>query len=80
MKTIITFILLLFVLIFHAQNTKNMFSKDPIINLENWDESRLTWGYYLGFNAYDFKIDYKEDLPEILFQTESRRRISSSRG
>lgn len=66
MKTIVTFILLLFVLNLNAQNTKNMFSKDPIINLENWDESRLTWGYYLGFNAYDFKIDYKEDLPEIL--------------
>ena len=66
MKTIVTFVLLLFVLNLNAQNTKNMFSKDPIINLENWDESRLTWGYYLGFNAYDFKIDYKEDVPEIL--------------
>jgi Outer membrane protein beta-barrel domain len=66
MKTYITFILLIIVLNLHAQKRKHMFSKDPIINLENWDESRLTWGYYLGFNAYDFKIDYKLDQPEIL--------------
>jgi Outer membrane protein beta-barrel domain len=66
MKKYITFCFLIFVLGLHAQYKKSMFSKDPIINLENWDESRLTWGYYLGFNAYDFKIDYKENLPEIL--------------
>jgi Outer membrane protein beta-barrel domain len=66
MRTIVTLILLNFALCATAQNKKNMFSKYPIINLENWDESRLTWGYYLGFNAYDFKIDYKADEPEIL--------------
>ena len=65
MKKYITFILLTLVLPACAQYTKSMFSKDPILNLENWDKSRLTWGYYLGFNAYDFKIDYKENEPEI---------------
>lgn len=65
MKKYITFILLTLVLPASAQYTKSMFSKDPILNLENWDKSRLTWGYYLGFNAYDFKIDYKENEPEI---------------
>ncbi len=65
MKKFITLILLTLVLPANAQYTKSMFSKDPILNLENWDKSRLTWGYYLGFNAYDFKIDYKENKPEI---------------
>jgi len=37
-----------------------MFSKDPIINLENFDKQRVYWGYFLGFNAYDFKIGYNE--------------------
>jgi len=37
---------------------KGMFGKDPIINLENFDKQRVHWGYYLGFNMYDFKIDY----------------------
>jgi hypothetical protein len=35
------------------------FGKDPLINLENFDKQRVYWGYYLGFNFYDFKIDYK---------------------
>jgi hypothetical protein len=37
-----------------------MFSKDPIINLENWQKQRLYFGYYLGFNSFDFKFDYNE--------------------
>lgn len=43
----------------HAQFSKSMFSKDPIINLENFDKQRIYWGYFLGFNNYDFKVDYK---------------------
>nr|WP_083544721.1 porin family protein [Flavobacterium fontis] len=35
-----------------------MFSRDPIINLENFDKQRVHWGYFLGFNSFDFKIDY----------------------
>ena len=42
----------------HSQEN-GMFSKDPLINLENWDKQNLYWGFYLGFNAYDFKFDYK---------------------
>jgi hypothetical protein len=35
-----------------------MFAKDPMINLENFDMQRVHWGYFLGFNFYDFKWDY----------------------
>ncbi|HLV63920.1 porin family protein [Galbibacter sp.] len=34
-------------------------NENPILNLENEDKKRLNWGYYLGFNQYDFKVDYK---------------------
>jgi hypothetical protein len=56
-----TVILLLLVLTTkgYSQFAKNMFSKDPIINLENWQKQRLYFGYYLGFNSFDFKFDYK---------------------
>jgi hypothetical protein len=37
----------------------SMFGKDPIIHLENFDKQRVHWGYFLGFNSYDFKFDYK---------------------
>jgi hypothetical protein len=56
-----TVILLLLVLSTkgYSQFAKSMFSKDPIINLENWQKQRLYFGYYLGFNSFDFKFDYK---------------------
>ena len=42
-----------------AQLGKSMFTKDPIVNLENFDKQRVYWGYYLGFSTFDFKMDYK---------------------
>jgi hypothetical protein len=65
MKKIIVFVLFTYALNGHAQFTKSMFSKDPIINLENFQNSRLYFGYFLGFNSYDFKIDYKTVGPDI---------------
>lgn len=43
-----------------------MFAKRPITNLENFDKQRLHFGFYLGFNNYDFKIDKKTDGPDII--------------
>ena len=45
------------------------FNEKPIINLENEDKAFLNWGYYLGFNQFDFKFDYKNDLDDILVET-----------
>lgn len=65
MKKIIFLIIFLFVIKGQAQYKKSMFSKTPIINLENWQKQRLYFGFYLGFNSYDFKIDYKTVTPDI---------------
>lgn len=64
MRQFILFIPLLFSL-----NAMAQFKKDPIINLENFDKKKLQWGYFLGFNSYDFKIDYKNAGPDILAET-----------
>ncbi|WNM19999.1 type IX secretion/gliding motility protein PorT/SprT [Flavobacterium capsici] len=48
-----------------AQFGKNLFSKDPIINLENFDKQRVHWGYFLGFSSFDFKTDYKTPNTDI---------------
>ncbi|TDD99875.1 PorT family protein [Flavobacterium cellulosilyticum] len=45
-----------------------MFSKDPIINLENFQKQKLYFGFFLGFNSYDYKIDYKTVSQDILIQ------------
>ena len=59
------YILLLVLVSLQSQaQSKGLFSSDPIINLENWDKQRVYWGYFLGFNMYDFKIDYK-NTPDV---------------
>lgn len=64
MKKLLLFICLLSGLLSHAQFGTDVFGKDPIINMENFDKQRVHWGYFLGFNTYDFKFDYKVD-PQV---------------
>ncbi len=45
-----------------------LFSKEKILNQENFDKQRLTWGFFLGYNSYDFKFEYEQDLPDILVE------------
>lgn len=59
-------LILAFSQIAHAQ----LFGKDPIINLQNEDKTLLNWGYYLGFNQYDFQFEYENDIgQDILVNT-----------
>lgn len=37
-----------------------LFNKERLSNLENFDKRFLTWGYFLGFNNYDFKFEYAQ--------------------
>ena len=69
MKKIIILLFLLFSSVGFSQ-TKGMFSYNPLVNLENFDKSKVYWGYFLGFNSYGFKIDYKS-LQTIDVQVES---------
>ncbi len=64
MKKIIALLLIVLSLNGYAQ-TKGIFSKDPIINLENFQQQKVYFGFYLGFNAYDFKVVYKTPVPNI---------------
>lgn len=68
MKKIAVLILLTFTLNGFSQFTENIFSKDPIINLENFQKKKLYFGYYLGFNSYDYKIVYKSASPADAIQ------------
>ena len=68
MKKIVVLLILTLTIKGHAQFTKSMFSKDPIINLENFQKQRVYFGFYLGFNSYDFKIDYKTVSEDILIK------------
>lgn len=49
-----------------CNSVKAQFNERPIMNLETIDDHFLNWGYFLGFNQYDFKFDYKDDINDIL--------------
>ena len=53
----------LFLVSLHHANSQ-LFGKDPIINLQNEDKDFLNWGYYLGFNRYDFQFEYENDIEQ----------------
>ncbi|KAA1243139.1 porin family protein [Aquimarina sp. RZ0] len=50
---------LIVVLVFTHNMSAQLFSKERVKNLQNFDKPRLNWGYILGFNSYDFNFDYK---------------------
>ena len=39
---------------------QSMFGKNPYKNQQRFDQQRVHWGYFLGFNSYDYKINYTE--------------------
>lgn len=58
-------LLIILFLTFSFSANAQLFSKERIKNIENFDKQFLTWGYFLGFNSYDFNFDYYEDLKDI---------------
>jgi hypothetical protein len=54
------FFVLAFLFAAHSVNAQWFFNHERLANLENFDKQFLSWGYFLGFNSYDFKFDYKE--------------------
>ena len=50
---------------------KSMFAKKALVNHENFDKQRVHFGFYLGFNTYDFKIDKKQDGADIIVDSKT---------
>ena len=57
------YLFFLVVIVFQAE--AQLFTKERLVNNENFDKARLSYGYYLGFNNYDFNIDYNNDVDDI---------------
>lgn len=65
MKKTLILILFIFSIKGIAQQNKGVFSKDPVLNLENFQKRRLYFGFFLGLSSYDYKIDYKVPFQDI---------------
>ncbi|MET1257718.1 MAG: PorT family protein [Flavobacteriaceae bacterium] len=50
----------------HAQ-----FGKDPILNIQNEDKKLINFGYFLGFNQYDFQFEYENDIGQDVLVNKS---------
>jgi hypothetical protein len=61
-KILISF---LFLSISIFESEAQLFTKERLLNNENFDKAPLSYGYYLGFNSYDFNIDYKSNVKDI---------------
>lgn len=62
-------LILLVVCLCFQQSKAQLFTKERLKNLENFDDKFLSWGYFLGLNFYDFKFDYdssREDFKDVL--------------
>ena len=59
------FLSLLFICFCFLQGEAQLFTKERLINNENFDKAKLSYGYFLGFNNYDFNIDYKTNIEDI---------------
>lgn len=46
------------------QSNAQIFSEERLLNNENFDSKRWSWGYFLGFNTYGFDFDYSEYDPD----------------
>lgn len=64
MKKAAFVLLIVFSTSVRAQFTQSIFSKDPVIHLETWQQQPLYFGFFLGLNSYDFKFKYKANVSE----------------
>ena len=45
--------------------SSQLFTKEKLSNNENFDKAKISWGYYLGVNSYDFNFDYQQNLSDV---------------
>ncbi|MCK0123618.1 PorT family protein [Gelidibacter sp. F2691] len=65
-------VLIIMLTLIYTSASAQLFTKEKIANQENFDKDFLTWGYYLGFNSYDFKFQYDASQaykPDIAVET-----------
>lgn len=67
-KSMKKFIAMTGLLMCFFQGNAQFFSGERILNNENFDKARWSWGYFLGFNTYDFDFDLKKYTPNLPFQ------------
>ena len=61
-------IIITFLFLVPISGNAQLFTKKKVLNNENFDKPRVSWGYFLGMNNYDYNFDYISNTYDI--QTE----------
>jgi len=59
-----TALILLYILSINIVSSQ-LFTKEKLSNNENFDKAKISWGYYLGINNYDYNFDYQQNLSDV---------------
>jgi len=62
-------IAIIFIALCYNTSQAQLFSGERVMNQQNFDQQRWSWGYFLGFNSYDFDFDYKDLGQDKLVET-----------
>ena len=65
------FLIIATALFLSGQCFAQLFSKEKILNNENFDKPWISWGFYLGMNNYDFEFDYEAGVEDDILVTPS---------
>ena len=58
-------LLVIIILMFIQPVSGQLFSRDRVLNNQNFDKPQLSYAYYLGFNVYDYDIDYAANVKDV---------------
>lgn len=59
------FIIIIFCFIFSQASNAQWLTKPRVQNQQNFDKRPIRFGYYLGFNSFDYNFDYIEQQQDI---------------
>lgn len=54
-----------FILISFQTANAQFWGGERVLNQENFDKQRWSWGYFLGYNGYDFKFEYNRETKDV---------------
>ncbi|AMO20879.1 type IX secretion/gliding motility protein PorT/SprT [Flavobacterium columnare] len=71
MKNYLILLLFAFPVLGQTPFSKHIFAKKPLTNLANFDKQRVHFGFFLGFNNYDFKINKKHNGQDVIVDSQT---------
>ena len=73
-------IVIVFFILISQSSFAQLFSKEKILNNENFDKNRFSYGYFLGFNYYGFDFEYEDETSQDVEAIQVKSKVGFSVG